>query len=124
MFIGPIGPMGISPMGIGPIGPMGVSLGIGSVGTSASGCAGTAAGFGAVFATVAGVITGTSVRATPTQKFTFDCRHWPALAPPATTARPDLPATVKESDHCARKSQLTLMRQPTIDQLKCIEMEN
>jgi hypothetical protein len=79
-----IGPMGIRPMGI--------RLGIGSVGTSASGCAGTAVGFGAVFAAVAGVITGTSFRATATQKLTFNCRHWPALASLATTTRLDLPA--------------------------------
>jgi hypothetical protein len=77
MFIGPIGPMGVSPMGIGPMGvsppmgispmgispmgisPIGIGLGIGSIGTSASGCAGTAVGFGAVFAAVAGVFTGT-----------------------------------------------------------------
>jgi hypothetical protein len=73
-------------------GPMGIRLGIGSVGTSASGCAGTAVGFGAVFAAVPGVITGTSFRATATQKLTFNCRHWPALASLATTARPDLAA--------------------------------
>jgi hypothetical protein len=101
MFIGPIGPTGISPMGIGPIGPMGIGLGIESVGTSASGCAGTAVGFGAVFAAVAGVITGTSVRATPTKKFTFDCRHWPALAPLATTALPDPPATPQSTQQNA-----------------------